>query len=125
MYSTVYALVGTASALRIAIESNLNDTEAADLEGGNLCMMGRLAPKFFLLGTPKSGTTFFFEDFVRSKQVVTYKPSEGEASWHSKEPWVFANGFDLSRKQSWLNHYPNCQQEPRLVAVDCTPGYFG
>jgi len=113
--------IGTAAALRVAIETRDNGTE----EGGNLCMMDRLAPKFFLLGTPKSGTTFFFEDFARSKRIVSYQPADGEPSWHSKEPWVFANGFDLSRKQSWLSHYPKCTHEKHLVAVDCTPGYFG
>ena len=34
-------------------------------------MMGFLAPKFFLLGTHKSGTMFFPVDLVRCKQVVT------------------------------------------------------
>jgi len=88
-------------------------------------MMGRLAPKFFLLGTPKSGTTFFFEDFARSDAIISYKPTDNEPSWHAKEPWVFANGFDLSTKRAWLSHYPACTQAKHLVAVDCTPGYFG
>merc|ERR1719215_222721 len=88
-------------------------------------MMGRLAPKFFLLGTPKSGTTFFFEDFARSDQIVNYRPSDDEPTWHSKEPWTFAGGFAPSLGARWLSHYPKCWQDKRMVAVDCTPGYFG
>jgi len=88
-------------------------------------MEGRLAPKFFLLGTPKTGTTSFYEDFVRSAQIVSYKPAKGEAAWHSKEPWEFSEGFDPSVKKSWLSHYPKCTQSKHLVAIDCTPGYFG
>jgi len=88
-------------------------------------MMGRVAPQFFLLGTPKSGTTFFFEDFARSDQIVNYRPSGDEPTWHSKEPWTFAGRFAPSSSARWLSHYPKCRQDKRMVAVDCTPGYFG
>merc|ERR1719223_408361 len=90
-------------------------------------MVGRLAPSFFLLGTPKSGTTFFYEDFARSEQIVEYLPGVGSPEWHSKEPWVFTQGFPVTAgaKQDWLSHYPECPQDKHLVAVDCTPGYFG
>merc|ERR1719223_2667601 len=90
-------------------------------------MVGRLAPSFFLLGTPKSGTTFFYEDFARSEQIVEYLPGVGSPEWHSKEPWVFTQGFPVTAgaKQDWLSHYPECPQGKHLVAVDCTPGYFG
>jgi len=125
-FSVVASCLGTAAALQVATNTTFNDAEVEDLEGGNLCMMGRLAPKFFLLGTPKSGTTFFFEDFARSKQIVSYQPSDDEPTWHSKEPWVFAGRFEPSaRKTEWLSHYPKCSQDKHMVAVDCTPGYFG
>jgi len=124
--SLLSSCLGTAAALRMATNATFNDAEVEGLEGGNLCMMGRLAPKFFLLGTPKSGTTFFFEDFARSEQIVNYQPSADEPSWHSKEPWVFAGHFDAdTRKKAWLSHYPKCTQDKHMVAVDCTPGYFG
>jgi len=88
-------------------------------------MMEHLAPKFFLLGTPKSGTTSFFESFNRSREIITYLPDSTEADWHAKEPWVFANGFQDENKLWWLEHYPKCDQTKTMVAVDCTPGYFG
>jgi len=94
------------------------------------CVMGRLAPRYFLLGAPKSGTTYFFEDFARSGSVVNYVPGDGEPAWHAKEPWVFADAFNStssgsSGKQRWLQHYPRCSEARFKVAVDCTPGYFG
>jgi len=121
------ASFGTTAALQVVTNATVNGNGVEGLEGGNLCMMGRLAPKFYLLGTPKTGTTFFYEDFVRSEQIVEYLPDQGEPDWHSKEPWVFYNGFTASEdvKKVWLSHYPQCTQDKHLVAVDCTPGYFG
>lgn len=91
---------------------------------GNLCMMGHLAPEFFLLGAPKSGTTFFFEKFSLSSGIVNYIPGEDEPTWHAKETWFFGHQYDAAKKKSWLTHYPNCTHVERKVAVDCTPGYF-
>merc|ERR1719265_41074 len=104
--SLLSSCLGTAAALRLATNASFNDAEVEGLEGGNLCMKGHLAPKFFLLGTPKSGTTFFFEDFARSEQIVNYQPDDSEPEWHAKEPWVFAGGFDTAQTMDWLSHYP-------------------
>jgi len=127
-FALLTTCLGTAAALRAATNASVDDAEVGGLEGGNLCMLGRLAPKFFLLGVPKSGTTFFFEDFARSDNIVSYKPDKNEPTWHAKEPWTFGDGgFDAStaNRKRWLSHYPNCRQDKHLVAVDCTPGYFG
>jgi len=126
----IFVCFGTAAAfhskteiLQKAADGDRNDVE---VDGwGNLCMKGHLAPMFFLLGTPKSGTTYFFEDFVRSDQIVSYKPGPGEPEWHAKEPWVFSTSFLESDKENWVSHYPLCKQSKHVVAVDCTPGYFG
>lgn len=92
----------------------------------NVCMMGHLAPEYFLLGVPKGGTTYFFLNFARSSALVSYKPGPKEQPWHAKEPWFFApHGKPLSWKLSWLQHYPGCTQKERKVAFDGTPGYFG
>lgn len=91
----------------------------------NLCMRKRLAPQFFLLGVPKAGAARFFEGFTSSPGVVNYRPGDEEPEWHTKEPWVFADGFDVNAMDQWLGHYPECDQSKRLVAIDCTPGYFG
>lgn len=93
---------------------------------GNVCMEGRFAPEFFLLGVPKGGTTYFYEDFVRSDGLVDYTPLGEEEDWHKKEAWVFAPyERELREKDYWLKHFPECQQETRKVAIDGTPGYFG
>lgn len=81
--------------------------------------------EFFLLGTPKCGTTFSFEDFACSEQIVNYQPSIDEPSWHSNGPWVFAGRFDADTgRKAWLSHYTKCTQDKHMVAVDCTPDYF-
>lgn len=96
----------------------------------DFCVQGRLAPRFYLLGSPKSGTTYFFEDFARSSDLVHYEPGPTEPPWHAKEPWVFANIFQQDAsgpkfQSDWLSHYPQCAAAQHKVAVDCTPGYFG
>jgi len=126
MKAAIFAVCITgSSALHLTTDAKSNHSMVQSEGYDNLCMMGRLAPKFFLLGTPKSGTTYFFEDFSRSDQIKNYKPGNGEPSWHSKEPWAFWGGFDDDNKLPWLKHYPECQKDKPMVAVDCTPGYFG
>jgi len=105
-----------------------NTSHGSDVERAStlsFCMDGHLAPTFFLLGTPKSGTTFFYQDFARSPQIIEYQPLDGQPSWRSKEPWEFTSTFNVKYRDQWLAHYPECPKEEHLVGVDCTPGYFG
>lgn len=105
--------------------ATFDSTGRGEVREPNTCIREHLAPEFFLLGVPKSGTTRFFNDFTASPAIVNYVPGETEPEWHSAEPWVFAGGFDVSYTDTWLAHYPACDQDRRLVAIDCTPGYFG
>lgn len=126
MQHLVLALhAGFASSLRLSTHTAANQTETEGLAGGNLCMHGHLAPKFFLLGAPQSGPTHFFERLARSESIVGYMPAGSEPSWYLNESGVFSDGFNGSTKSKWLSHYPLCQQEKHKVVIDCTPSYFG
>lgn len=103
-------------------KENLTGTEAGD---PNLCIHNRLAPQFFLIGVPRSGQARFYKNFVSSPGIVKFSPKSDEPAWHEQEPWIFADGFDLGDTDEWLSHYPACDRSKRMVAIDCTPGYFG
>jgi len=121
------AMAPVLATMTVALSATAAALQTSHSAGGtrNVCMKGHFAPEFFLLGVPRSGTTRFFDDFVKSPGVVTYAPEDGEPSWHTREPWVFDGGFDQSYTDHWLSHYPECSRDGRFVATDCTPGYFG
>lgn len=103
-----------------------NSSINVDRKGPNVCMDGHFAPELYLLGVPKGGTTYFYQEFVRSNATVRFQPKDGEEPWQEKEAWVFAPyERDISEKAYWLSHFPACDQWERRVALDATPGYFG
>jgi len=128
MVSTIFfsACVFAVIAPGHGLQYHAADDVAVNESSHHFCMHGHLAPKFYLLGTPKSGTTFFFAPFSRSLDIVQYKPGPKEPRFHSKEAWVFAKRWSIKNKDKWLSHYPTCTAAlSGKVAVDCTPGYFG
>lgn len=100
------------------------ETEVTPAGGNNLCINTTLVPEFFLLGAPKSSTTTFVEAFGSSQGIVFYTPGKNEEDWKAKEPWVFATDGPPDASD-WLSHYPECHENLRQVALDCTPGYLG
>lgn len=92
------------------------------------CMLGRLAPELYLLGSPSGGLRgpdSFLEALASSDAVARHSSSEAEETWRAGAPWTTApNEFSLLRLEGWLEHYPTCTEDERKVAVDATTGYF-
>ena len=112
------------------LESNFRseDDVGAQIAGGNpteFCVRGHVAPKYFLLGTPKSGTTYFFAAFSKSPDMASFEPGPTDPAYRAKEANVFGRPQSAADKDEWLSHYPACSTSVRKVAVDCSPGYFG
>jgi hypothetical protein len=95
----------------------------------NLCIAGKLAPKFFLLGAQKSATTNFFGRLMEvALDVVPATPvtARGDPDYFYKEPHV----FDISERyhgfgvDGWLRLYPDCSQYVPAIAMDASPSYI-
>lgn len=93
----------------------------------NLCINGRIAPEFFLIGAQKSATCTLAAMLAHPNLVLpAFVPGEGGPKYQSpKELHIFdrddrmAKGIDF-----WLSHYPECTTDKRLVATDMTPNYM-
>lgn len=103
--------------------------ELADLWPGssNLCIDGRLAPEFLLLGAQKASTTQFAEVFDSNPGVVMPRMRENGRFLHSltKELHFFDVPSEVSQGRAhWLSFYPRCSQAKRFVSTDQTPNYL-
>lgn len=93
----------------------------------NLCMDGRVAPEFFLLGVPKSSTSSFASELFQSSGIAHYELDQDDKKFFFKEPHIFDSEERFGKgKAWWLSHYPRCdaQAPKRVVSTDCTPDYF-
>lgn len=105
----------------------VTDKVRAAADANNLCIDGRLAPEFMLLGPPKAGTTTYFEMFITKgvvlpdTRLIPKFPNTG-----FKELWFFDQDFEEGEKgkQHWLSYYTKCVANKRMVAVDFSPGYL-
>jgi len=110
--------------------------DESEQDSTNLCIDGRLAPEFFLIGAQKSATTTFCsEELNASSAIITAHMSKSDSASqnHSrldngssiKELHIFDTEGQFARgRTAWLSHYPKCSQDTRAVAVDCTPSYL-
>lgn len=93
----------------------------------NLCMDGRLAPEFFLIGAQKASTTSFASELFTSPAVVHPRilADGSEAGFGVKELHIFDNPdrYNMGKKW-WLSHYPPCTQSRRAIGIDMTPNYM-
>lgn len=102
-------------------------------KSANLCINGRLAPELILLGAAKATTSLFAKNFNKSSDVrfpaCLTEDNRGfdcgvfvggvkEMHFFNHED-RFEKGLDF-----WLQHYPNCDQNRRVVATDLTPVYL-
>jgi hypothetical protein len=100
---------------------------SADRPATNVCMRGRLAPTFFLLGAQKSATTNFASRFSQvALSVVPPKPKDSEPGYFQKELHMFdsqkrAIGVGMD---GWLKYYPRCSNQVHAVGMDATPSYI-
>lgn len=95
----------------------------------NLCINGRLAPEFFLIGAQKASTSSFSAEFFYAPAVVHpmffAETHDGFPSMHMKELHIFDEKVRYGRGQSWwLRHYPACSKTKKMVGVDMTPNYL-
>jgi hypothetical protein len=93
----------------------------------NLCIQGRLAPTFFLIGAQKSATTNFAARFAQvALSVVPPKPRKSDPSFFWKELHVFDSKERYSKLglQGWLDYYPKCSRTAYFVGMDATPSYL-
>jgi hypothetical protein len=109
-----------------------SSAKAARKGGGaaanNLCIDGKLVPRFYLIGAQKSATSSFASELNRWTTNVVLPEM---TSWSNSERLLFSKElhfFDAPRrwnkgKQFWLNHWPKCPAT-HMLAADFTPSYL-
>lgn len=114
--------------LQLGIERR-NETNASlggQSEGAaNLCIGGRLAPEFLLLGAQKAGSTVLWHELRKNTDIHHSRDEQGR---YVKEVHFFDREdilpFSLDVQRAWLRHYPKCSKQTRAVAIDSTPKYL-
>lgn len=107
---------------------------AAD-SSANLCIDGRMAPELVLLGAAKASTTLFTANFNKSSDVKLPQclPDDnpktgclpGDLLKGVKEMQFFNHPERASKGRAfWLQHFPECRKDMRLVVPDLSPGYL-
>jgi hypothetical protein len=92
----------------------------------NVCINGKLAPSFFLLGAQKSATTNFFSRLMDVALDVVPAQDESDPNFFWKEPHVFDSSdryYGLGR-DGWLSYYPDCSTKVHAIALDASPSYI-
>jgi hypothetical protein len=89
----------------------------------NLCIDGRIAPSFFLLGAQKSATTNFFYRLI--DVALSFVPPHDDQSFY-KEFHVFdsASAYQNMGRDGWLKYYPKCTQKVYSIGMDASPAYI-
>jgi len=139
---SVDALAAEVIQLRQQIEAYQRHTYQEDMQIAiaaeqqeNFCMDGKLVPEFFLIGSLKTSSTLLADNFNLSPGVVESKCRPGEdyggagacppGGQFRKEPQFFNNPETVDRGYSyWLEHWPHCSQQSRMVAADMSVGYL-
>lgn len=99
--------------------------QSQDAPRMNLCINGRLVPRFFLLGVQKAATTNFFNVLMDAGMEYVAAVNNADPNWFWKEPHVFdwdARYYGLGR-DGWLSYYPLCSHDTHAIGVDATPSY--
>lgn len=91
----------------------------------NLCMSGRIAPELFIMGAAKAGTTSFAVNFRRSPNVRFPRCIDDHPNMtRCKEMRYFGHEDRMAMgKENWLQYYPICNQDVRIVSTDLSPRY--
>lgn len=103
----------------------------------NLCVDGKLVPELYVLGALKTSSTLLYDNFRTSPSVVAYKCHETDEAFgepecegenlgkYWKEPHFFSSPSDMAGGKSWwLEHWPECPQSERMVAMDMSVSYL-
>jgi len=139
---TVDALTAEVMQLRKQLEAYQRHSYPEDLEIAiaaeqqeNICFDGKLVPELYLFGSLKTSSTLLADNFNLSEGVVESRcmpwdldngagdcPSGG-TYW--KAPQFFNNRDVVAQGYSaWLDHWPSCRQDTRMVAADMSVGYL-
>jgi len=88
----------------------------------NLCVDDRIVPELFVLGAQKAGTSSLARALISIPGVLGTRAAPGEPAWHWKE----AHAMETPTKdyEQWLQGYPRCTAETRIVTTDMTPNYL-
>eukprot|EP00929_Paragymnodinium_shiwhaense_P025804 TRINITY_DN15524_c0_g1_i1.p1 TRINITY_DN15524_c0_g1~~TRINITY_DN15524_c0_g1_i1.p1 ORF type:complete len:479 (+),score=62.60 TRINITY_DN15524_c0_g1_i1:77-1513(+) len=120
---------GNLSGYRRRVETEVYRGEVNASKNGprlNLCINGRLVPRFFLLGAQKAATTNFFNRIMDVGTDYVAAVNTADPTWFWKEPHVFdwdERFYGLGRG-GWLQYYPECSSKKHTIGVDATPSYI-
>eukprot|EP00931_Biecheleriopsis_adriatica_P116728 TRINITY_DN92338_c0_g1_i1.p1 TRINITY_DN92338_c0_g1~~TRINITY_DN92338_c0_g1_i1.p1 ORF type:complete len:634 (+),score=81.76 TRINITY_DN92338_c0_g1_i1:91-1992(+) len=94
----------------------------------NLCISGHIVPELFVIGAQKSGTTTLAYQLMAVPGIIGRRLTPGatqDAVMTWKEAHTFTQDLNGSDQlQAWLQGYPTCTHETRIVTMDATPNYL-